>query len=119
MRGAILYIGDNTEVRRAKCIGIRNVIKSGFQVGSHIIVVIPYRRVSRRLITKNIYSAVIVTTRKEKRRLSGFYVKALFTKALLLKTNVELVGNHIYGPICFEVQQFFSIKMLSYTYLCI
>jgi ribosomal protein L14 len=109
-----LFIGDNTEASLGKCIRILGTNKRtvGF-LGDYIVLVLPHRHLIRRLLTKNIYLAVIVVTKKNSRRRSGYYVKGTLNKVVLFSEQGKLVGNVIHGVVLHETLYYGLSKLAS------
>jgi len=103
---SVVRIADNTGARTAKCIHVLGgSMKKNATSGDFIVVSIPNRRLKRRLITKNIYLALLVSVRQQLRRAEGHYVRFSTNKAVLLTPQGKLLGTRTYGPIADEVRR--------------
>lgn len=96
----MVELGDNTGARRAKCIHVLGgSAKSVATAGDFVILAIPRRRAVRRLATKNIYLALLVTVRRSSRRQAGFTVRFAKNKAVLLTNAGKVLGTRFRGPL--------------------
>jgi large subunit ribosomal protein L14 len=74
---------------------------------------IPNRRLKRRLITKNIYLALLVAVRQQLRRPQGHYIRMSTNRAVLLTPQGKLLGTRLYGPVADEVRAKGLAKLVS------
>lgn len=104
---SLLNVADNTGVKKAEMIGMSNKgnrLKAG--LGEVITVVakevIPYAQVK----DGEILQAVIVRTRKEKRRKDGSYIRFDDNACVILasKEVKDPKGTRIFGPIAKEIK---------------
>jgi large subunit ribosomal protein L14 len=114
LKETMVIVGDNSGARRAKHIGfIGCFFKKTARIGDFIIVAIQHRRLQRRFITKNIYLAVVVTSKFNTKRLQGFYIRFCFNKVILLSEQGKVVGTRLYGPIATETRKLKIAKIIS------
>ncbi|MBI1863397.1 50S ribosomal protein L14 [Candidatus Microgenomates bacterium] len=113
---SILTVADNTGAKRAMMIGLPgsgNRMKAG--IGDIIMVTvkdsIPYAQVKK----SDIVPAVIVRTRKEKRRKDGSYIRFDDNACVILtdKDNQDPRGTRIFGPIAKEIKDLGFNKIAS------
>jgi len=102
----VLTVADNTGARTAYMIGISgkgNMLRA--QIGAVTVVVkdaIPYGQVKK----GEIFQAVVVRTRKEKRRIDGSYIRFSDNACVLLaeKGMKDPKGTRVFGPVSKEVK---------------
>lgn len=113
---SILTVADNTGAKKAQMIGLPgsgNRKKAG--IGDIIIVAvkssIPYAQVKK----SDIVPAVVVRTRKEKRRKDGSYIRFDDNACVILqaKDNQDPRGTRIFGPIAKEIKDLGFNKIAS------
>lgn len=108
-----VIVSDNTQTRIVKCIRLLGGSKRKYAtVSDFIIIAVKQRRAKRRLILKKIYLALIIASIKEKRRLSGYYIKSKTNRVLLLTEFGKIIGTRILGPVYKEVKQYSRISKL-------
>jgi len=96
---------DNTGVRLLKCIHINGNKKYGI-VGDLINIVVNKFKSKKKLIKKQIYYGLIITTKQAIYRSEGIFLKVDYNKVLVLnKATRQFLGTRIYGPVCKEVRQ--------------
>lgn len=61
----------------------------------------------------NVYSAVIVRTRKEIRRKDGTYIRFDDNAAVLIKDDGTPVGTRVFGPVARELREKNFMKIVS------
>jgi len=111
-----LTVADNTGAKQAYMIGLP---KSGNRKIAHIGDVInvvvkkcdPYSQVKK----GDKLSAVIVRTRKERRRVDGSYIRFDDNACVILvdKGSTDPKGTRVFGPICREVKDLGFNKIAS------
>lgn len=96
---------DNTGVRLLKCIHINGNKKYG-NIGDLINIVVNKFKSKKKLIKKQIYYGLIITTKQNTYRGEGIYLKADCNKVLVLnKETKQFIGTRIYGPVYKEIRQ--------------
>lgn len=113
---SILTVADNTGAKRAQMIGLPGSgNRKKASIGDIIIVTIkdsiPYAQVKK----SDIVPAVIVRTRKEKRRRDGSYIRFDDNACVILaeKDSQEPKGTRIFGPIAKEIKDLGFNKIAS------
>lgn len=113
---SILTVADNTGAKRAQMIGMPGVgNRKKASIGDIIIVAvkssIPYAQVKK----SDIVPAVVVRTRKEKRRKDGSYIRFDDNACVILqaKDNQDPRGTRIFGPIAKEIKDLGFNKIAS------
>lgn len=113
---SILNIADNTGAKKAMMIGLPKSGNRRFAyIGDVIKIVvkeaIPYAQVKK----GEMYSAVIVRTKKEYRRKDGSYIR-FDDNACVILTSAEShdpKGTRIFGPIAYEIKEKGFAKIAS------
>lgn len=113
---SILNVADNTGAKRAQMIGMPGVgNRKKASIGDIIMVTIkasiPYAQVKK----SDVVPAVVVRTRKEKRRRDGSYIRFDDNACVILtdKDNQDPRGTRIFGPIAKEIKDLGFNKIAS------
>jgi large subunit ribosomal protein L14 len=109
-----LRVADNTGAREILCIRVlggssRRYAGIGDVIVATVKEAIPAAGVKRGEVVK----AVIVRTRKEKRRPDGSYIKFDENAAVLLKGDGDPRGTRIFGPVGRELREKKYMKIIS------
>lgn len=113
---SILNVADNTGAKKAQMIGmpgVGNRKKAG--IGDIIMVTvkasIPYAQVKK----SDVVPAVVVRTRKEKRRKDGSYIRFDDNACVILlaKDSQDPRGTRIFGPVAKEIKDLGYNKIAS------
>lgn len=111
-----LKVADNTGAKEVYVIGIPgkgNKKQAG--IGDIVTVVVkkadPYTQVKK----GEILQAVVVRTRKEKRRLDGSYIRFDDNACVILqsKTSKEPKGTRVFGPVAREIKELGFVKIAN------
>lgn len=111
-----LKVADNTGAKEVYVIGIPgkgNKKQAG--IGDIVTVVVkkadPYTQVKK----GEILQAVVVRTRREKRRLDGSYIRFDDNACVILqsKTSKEPKGTRVFGPVAREVKELGFVKIAN------
>ena len=100
-----LRVADNTGAKEILCIRVlggsgRRYAGIGDVIVATVKDAIPGGNVKKGDVVK----AVIVRTKKERRRADGSYIRFDDNAAVLLNNNLEPVGTRIFGPVAREVR---------------
>jgi large subunit ribosomal protein L14 len=109
-----LRVADNTGAREILCIRVlggssRRYAGIGDVIVATVKEAIPAAGVKRGEVVK----AVIVRTRKEKRRPDGSYIKFDENAAVLIKNDREPRGTRIFGPVGRELRDKRFMRIIS------
>ena len=109
-----LRVADNTGAREILCIRVlggssRRYAGIGDVIVATVKEAIPASGVKRGDIVK----AVVVRTRKEKRRPDGSYIKFAETAAVIIKNDREPRGTRIFGPVGRELRDKKFMRIIS------
>jgi large subunit ribosomal protein L14 len=114
--GTILNVADNTGAKKAMCIKVLGGSKKFFaSIGDKIIISIKevLHQKDKSVNLGGIYCAVIVRTKKEKRRKNGFVIKFFENAVVLLDKQNELIGSRVFGVIPREIKERGYQKIIS------
>ena len=110
----VLMAADNSGARRMMCIKVlggskRRYARIGDIITGTIKDAIPRGRVKK----GEIYSAVVVRTRKGIRRSDGSAIRFDSNAAVLLDNRLEPIGTRIFGPVTRELRTNRFMKIIS------
>lgn len=112
--GTILNVADNTGAKKVRCVKVLGGSKKmSAGIGDKIVVSVREAVVSDKVKKGEVFHAVIVRTRKEKRRKDGIVVRFFDNAAVLLNKQGELVGTRIFGIIPRELREKNYLKIIS------
>ena len=94
---------DNTGVKLLKCINVRGNKKYGM-IGDLLNVVVNKFRMKKKLLKKQIYYGLVISTVIQSYRLDGIFIKSDFNRILVLSKDKQFLGTRIYGPIYKEIR---------------
>ena len=110
----MLNVADNSGAKRLMCIKVLGGSKRRYAaVGDVIKVSIKDAAPRGRVKKGEIYSAVVVRTRKGVRRADGSLVKFDANAAVLLNAKLEPIGTRIFGPVTRELRGKKFMKIVS------
>jgi large subunit ribosomal protein L14 len=109
-----LKVADNSGAKEIMCIRVLGGSKKRYGSIGDVIVAsvksaIPESNVKKGTIVK----AVIVRTKKEKRRADGTYIKFDDNAAVILNKNLEPVGTRVFGPVARDLRGKGFLKIVS------
>lgn len=105
---SVLRVADNSGAKRIRVIQVYGGSKRRFgRVGDMVIGSVIAAQPQSELGKGAKVRAVIVRTKKEKRRSSGEYIRFDDNAAVIIQSrnNLEPVGTRVFGPIAREVKQ--------------
>jgi len=112
--GSRLNVADNTGAKEVECIKVLGGSKKmSAIIGDKIVVSIKKSVVSAKVREGDVLHAVIVRTRKEKRRKDGIVVRFFDNSVVLLDKQGDLVGTRIFGIIPREIREKNYTKIIS------
>ncbi len=109
-----LRVADNSGAREIHCIKVLGGSKKKYgRIGDIIVAsvkdTIPDSNVKKGTVVR----AVIVRTKKERRRVDGTYVKFDDNAAVLLNKSDEPIGTRVFGPVARELRGKGFLKIVS------
>ena len=109
-----LKIVDNTGGKEASCIKVLGGSGRRYAALGDIIVVSVTKAAPRSSVEKGaVHKAVIVRTKKERRRMDGTAVRFDDNACVLLDANKEPVGTRIFGPVGEELRDRGFMRLIS------
>ena len=112
--GSKLNVADNTGAKIVQCIKVLGGSKKmSAGIGDKIVVSIKKAAVSDKVKEGEVFHAVVVRTRKEKRRKDAVVIRFFDNAVVLLDKQGELVGTRIFGIIPRELREKNYLKIIS------
>lgn len=113
-KGTVLKVADNSGAKLLKCIGIPGYSKKRFATMGEVVTcsvkgAIPTGNVKDHQIVR----AVMVRTRKEKRRKDGSYIRFDDNAAVIIDKEKNPKGSRIFGPVARELREKGFMKIIS------
>ncbi|MBN2355208.1 50S ribosomal protein L14 [candidate division KSB1 bacterium] len=109
-----LNVADNTGAKKVMCIRVLGGSRRRFASLGDIIIVTVKQAIPNAGIKKGDKSkAVIVRTKKEKRRPDGSYIRFDENAAVLINEQMEPRGTRIFGPVARELREKQFMKIVS------
>jgi large subunit ribosomal protein L14 len=110
----VLQSADNSGARRLMCIKVLGGSKRRYARIGDIIKVTVKDAIPRGRVKKGeVYSAVVVRTRKGLRRPDGSAIRFDGNAAVLLNSRLEPIGTRIFGPVTRELRTSRFMKIIS------
>ncbi len=110
----VLEAADNSGARRVQCIKVLGGSKRRYAHVGDVIKVSVKDAIPRGKVKKGeIYSAVVVRTRKGVRREDGSLIRFDGNAAVLLNARLEPIGTRIFGPVTRELRTSRFMKIVS------
>jgi large subunit ribosomal protein L14 len=110
----MLFAADNSGARRLMCIKVLGGSKRRYAgVGDVIKVSIKDAIPKGRVKKGEVYTAVVVRTRKGVRRADGSLIRFDDNAAVLLSNKLEPIGTRIFGPVTRELRTESFMKIIS------
>ncbi len=108
-----LNVADNSGAKALQCIHIIGSTRKRFAYLGDKIKCSVKKAIPGGMVKKGeVVTAVIVRTRKERRRADGSYIRFGDNAAVIIKEN-ELIGTRIFGPIARELRAKGFLKLVS------
>jgi len=104
---SLLNVADNTGAKKVMLIGIPKKGNRRYAYLGEVVTVVVKEAIPHSMVNKGeIYRAVIVRTKKEKRRSDGSYIRFDDNACVILagKDTKEPKGTRVFGPIAKEVK---------------
>ena len=110
----VLDAADNSGARRIQCIKVLGGSKRRYAgVGDVIKVTVKDAIPNGKVKKGELYSAVVVRTRKGVRRSDGSLIRFDGNAAVLLNARLEPIGTRIFGPVTRELRASRFMKIIS------
>ena len=109
-----LKIADNSGAKEILCIRVLGGTKKRYaRIGDRIVATVKSADPSSSVKKGDIVKAVIVRTRKERRRKDGSYIRFDDNAAVLLANDGDPRGTRIFGPVARELREKGYMKIVS------
>ena len=109
-----LDVADNSGARRVMCIKVLGGSHRRYARIGDIIKVTVKEAIPRGKVKKGqVMSAVVVRTKKERRRADGSYIKFDENAAVIINDNREPRGTRIFGPVGRELREKRFMRIVS------
>ena len=109
-----LQVADNTGAKEVLCIKVLGGSRKKYALTGDLIVISIKKAIPGSSVKKGeIHKAVVVRTRKERRRKDGSYIRFDDNAAVLINDNQEPKGTRVFGPVARELREKKFMKILS------
>ena len=109
-----LDVADNSGARRVQCIKVLGGSKRRYAAIGDLIKVSIKEAIPRGKVKKgDVYTAVVVRTRKGVRRSDGSLIRFDGNAAVILNANNQPIGTRIFGPVTRELRGENFMKIIS------
>ena len=109
-----LKVADNSGARKLQCIKVLGGSRRRYANVGDVVKVSVKEAIPRGRVKKGeVYSAVIVRTRKGVRRGDGSLIRFDTNAAVLLDNQLQLIGTRIFGPVTRELRTEKFMKIIS------
>ena len=109
-----LQVADNTGAKEVLCIKVLGGSRKKYALTGDLIVISIKKAIPGSNVKKGeIHKAVVVRTRKERRRKDGSYIRFDDNAVVLLNPNDEPLGTRIFGPVARELREKQFMKIVS------
>lgn len=110
----VVNVADNTGARKVMCIKVLGSTKSRYaHLGDVIIAAVKDATPNGTAKSHEVVRAVVVRTRKERRRPDGSYVRFDDNAVVLINNDGEPRGTRIFGPVARELRDHGYMKIVS------
>ncbi len=112
--GTVLDVADNSGAKRIACIQLRGGSTGQYGVLGDVITASVKEAVPEGTVKKGqVVRAVIVRTRKERRRKDGSYIRFDNNAAVLINEAQEPIGTRVFGPVARELRERRFMRIVS------
>ncbi len=112
--GTVLEVADNSGAKRIACITLRGGSSGQYGVLGDVITASVKEAVPEGTVKKGqVVRAVIVRTRKERRRRDGSYIRFDNNAAVLINEAREPIGTRVFGPVGRELRERRFMRIVS------
>ncbi|MCE2557490.1 MAG: 50S ribosomal protein L14 [Acidobacteria bacterium] len=112
--GTVLDVADNSGAKRIACIQLRGGSTGQYGTLGDVITASVKEAVPEGTVKKGqVVRAVIVRTRKERRRKDGSYIRFDNNAAVLINEAQEPIGTRVFGPVARELRERRFMRIVS------
>ena len=109
-----LKVADNTGAKEVLCIKVLGGTRKRYaRTGDLIIITIKKAIPGSNVKKGEVHKAVVVRTKKERKRLDGSYIRFDDNAAVLVNDSKEPKGTRVFGPVARELREKRFMKILS------
>ena len=110
----MLVVADNSGAKRIQCIKVLGGSKRRYaRIGDIIVAAVKEAIPKATVKDHEVVKAVIVRTRKERRRKDGSYIKFDDNAAVIINPQKDPRGTRIFGPVARELRDRNFLKIVS------
>lgn len=112
--GTMLDVADNSGAKRISCIQLRGGSTGQYGALGDVITASVKEATPEGTVKKGqVVRAVIVRTRKERRRRDGSYIRFDNNAAVLINEAREPIGTRVFGPVARELRERRFMRIVS------
>ena len=109
-----LKVADNTGAKEVLCIKVLGGSKKKYAKTGDLIIITIKKAIPGSNVKKGeVHKAVVVRTKKERKRLDGSYIRFDDNAAVLVNDSKEPKGTRVFGPVARELREKRFMKILS------
>ncbi|MAZ68443.1 MAG: 50S ribosomal protein L14 [Candidatus Marinimicrobia bacterium] len=109
-----LKVADNSGAKEVLCIKVLGGSRKRYAKTGDLIVITVKKALPGSNVKKGeVHKAVVVRTRKERKRKDGSYIRFDDNAAVLVNENKEPKGTRVFGPVARELREKKFMKILS------
>jgi len=109
-----LKVADNSGAKEVLCIKVLGGSRKRYAKTGDLIVISVKKALPGSNVKKGeVHKAVVVRTRKERKRKDGSYIRFDDNAAVLVNENKEPKGTRVFGPVARELREKKFMKILS------
>ena len=109
-----LKVADNTGAKEVLCIKVLGGSRKKYAKTGDLIIITIKKAIPGSNVKKGeVHKAVVVRTRKERKRRDGSYIRFDDNAAVLISDNQEPKGTRVFGPVARELREKKFMKFLS------
>src|SRR5580700_11457304 len=109
-----LNVADNSGAKLVQCVKVLGGSKRRYaRIGDVIVAAVKEATPGATVKLHDVIKAVVVRTRKERRRSDGTYIVFDDNAAVVIKPDLSPVGTRIFGPVSRELRERNFLKIVS------
>jgi large subunit ribosomal protein L14 len=109
-----LNVADNSGAKLVQCVKVLGGSKRRYaRIGDVIVAAVKEATPGATVKLHDVIKAVVVRTRKERRRADGTYIVFDDNAAVVIKPDLSPVGTRIFGPVSRELREKNFLKIVS------
>ena len=109
-----LKVADNTGAKEVLCIKVLGGTRKKYAKTGDLIIITIKKAIPGANVKKGeVHKAVVVRTKKERKRLDGSYIRFDDNAAVLVDDSKDPKGTRVFGPVARELREKRFMKILS------